>query len=164
MEKCTINLQDMYGTLMDKAENEGYDKIKLVHKGDGIIVYGSLYPGFKDVSGLGLAVRAGMLTHPSPPKREEELADHTEMWKDRMKRLEAHGEEFQLAPLYNINALGMFISTSWEADHDPTNAAKAYGELLNKVEDYARRRKLDSSAKDKIQQGGYPMDVGAVGG
>ncbi len=52
----------------------------------------------------------------------------------------------------------------WEAERDPTDAAKTYEELLNRVKDYARRCKLDSPAKEKMQRGGDPMDVGAVGG
>ncbi len=52
----------------------------------------------------------------------------------------------------------------WEADHDPTNAAKTSEELLKKVKHYADRRKVDSSAKEKIQQRGDLMDVGSVGG
>ncbi len=52
----------------------------------------------------------------------------------------------------------------WEAYHDPTNAKKTYEELFNKVKDYARRRTLDATAKEKMQQGGDPMDVVAVGG
>ncbi len=43
-----------------------------------------------------------------------------------------------------------------EAHHDPTNAKKACEELLNKVKDYARRRKLDTHAKERMQQGGDP--------
>ncbi len=43
--------------------------------------------------------------HPAPPKREEDLAEHVEMWQDKMRRLEAHGEEFKLAPVFKINAL-----------------------------------------------------------
>jgi hypothetical protein len=79
--------------------------------------------------------------------------------------------DFKLAPLNKINALRTIMTGKakehfdlWETDHDPTNAAKTYEDLLNKVKDYARRRKLNSSAKEKIQQGGDPMDVGAVGG
>ncbi len=52
----------------------------------------------------------------------------------------------------------------WEADGDPTNAAKIDQELLNTVKDYVRRRKLGSSAKVKTQQGRDPIEVGAVGG
>ncbi len=34
---------DVWNILMDKVENEAYDKIKMVHKGDGVIAYGVLY-------------------------------------------------------------------------------------------------------------------------
>ena len=85
-----------------------------------------------------------------PPRRQEELAEYVEMWQDKMRRLEAHGEKFKMALLC---ALRMLITGKakvyfnlWEADHDPTNAAKTYEELLNKFKYYARRRKLDSSA------------------
>ncbi len=43
--------------------------------------------------------------HPAPPKKEEDLAGHVEMWHDKMRRLEAHGDEFKLAPVFKINAL-----------------------------------------------------------
>ena len=143
----------------------------MVHKGDGVIAYGVLYRWFTDVSGLGLAEQARMLMHPSPPKKEEELAEYVEMCQDKMRRLEAHGEEFKLVPLFKINALRMLMTGEAKeyfgfrgADHDPTNAKKTYEELLNKVQDYARRRKLDTTAKEWTQQGRDSMDVGAVGG
>ncbi len=59
-----------------------------------------LYRCFTDVSGLGSAERARMLLHPTPPKREEELAEHVEMWQDKMRRLEAHDEEYKVAPIH----------------------------------------------------------------
>ncbi len=90
---------DVWNILMDKTENEAYDKIKMVQKGDGISAYGVSYRWFTDVSGLGLAEQDRMLLHPSPPKREEDLAEHVEMWQDKMRRLEAQGEEFKLPPL-----------------------------------------------------------------
>ena len=54
-EKITEKVKDHYGEaykkvagdvwniLMDKAENEAHDKIKIVHEGEGVIAYGSLY-------------------------------------------------------------------------------------------------------------------------
>ena len=82
----------------NKAEMEAYDKIKMVPKGEGVIAYGIMYRWFTDVSGLGLAEQARKLMHPDPPKREEELAEYVEMWQDKMRRLEAHGDEYKLAP------------------------------------------------------------------
>ncbi len=52
----------------------------------------------------------------------------------------------------------------WEADKDHTDPSKSYEELLAKVKDYSRRKKLDNAAKEKMQHGADPMDVGAVGG
>ncbi len=96
--------------------------------------------------------------HPTPPKREEELAEHVEMWQDKMRRLVAHGEEYELAPVFKIHALRMLMIGKanecfdlWEADRDPTDEAKTYEELSNRVKDYVRRRKLDSSATEKMQ-------------
>ncbi len=40
---------NVWNILLDKAENEAYDKIKMVHKGEGITAYGVLYRWFTDV-------------------------------------------------------------------------------------------------------------------
>ncbi len=48
--------------------------------------------------------------HPTQPKREEELAEHVEMWQDRMWRLEAHGDEFKMPPLYKTSAVRMLMT------------------------------------------------------
>ncbi len=109
--------------------------------------------------------------HPSPPKKEEELAEYVETWQNKMRRLEARGGEFKFAPLFKVHALRMLMTGKakehfdlWEADHDSTNVKQTCEELLSKVKDYARRRKLDTTAKERIQQGGDPMVVGVVGG
>ncbi len=63
----------VWDIVIDEAEAEAYDKIKLVPKGRGAVAYGVLYRWFTDVSGSGLAEQARMLTHRAPPKQEEEL-------------------------------------------------------------------------------------------
>ncbi len=90
-----------------------------------------------DVSGLGLAEQARVMMHPSPLKKEEELAEYVEMWQDKMRRVEAHGE-----------------------DHDRTTATKTYDELLEQGLGLSRRRKLDTTPKERTRQGGETMDVG----
>ncbi len=67
----------MWNILLDKAENESYDRIKLIPKGHGVVAYGVLYRWFIDVSGLGLADQARMLMHPTPPKRAKLTARST---------------------------------------------------------------------------------------
>ncbi len=51
--------------------------------------YGVVYRWLTDVSGLGLVEQARRLMHPDPPRKEEELAEHVEMWQDTMRRPEA---------------------------------------------------------------------------
>ncbi len=62
------------------------------------------------------------------------------MWQDKMRRLEAHGDEHKPAPVFKINARRMLMIGKaeeyfdpWEGDRDSTDAAKSYEELLNKV-------------------------------
>ncbi len=76
-----------------------------------------------------------------------------------------------MAPVFKTNALRMLMAGRAkayfdlrEADLDHTDAVTFYEKLWNKVKDYARQKKLDSSAQEKMQHGGDPMDVGAVGG
>ncbi len=87
-----------------------------------------------------------------------------------MRRLEAHGDEYKLAPVYKLNALRMLMTGKakeyfdlWERDRDSTDAAKSYEELLNNVKDYAKGgRKIVNTAHKNMQHGGDPMDVGAI--
>ncbi len=50
-----------------------------------------------------------MLMHPAPPKRADELVENVEMWRNKMRRIEAHAEECKLAPVCKSNALGMLM-------------------------------------------------------
>ncbi len=76
---------DVWNILIDYAEAEPYDKIKMVPNGQRVVAYGDLYRWFTEVSGLGLAEQAWMVMHPAPPKREEKLAERIEMWQDKMR-------------------------------------------------------------------------------
>ncbi len=40
--------------------------------------------------------------HRDPTAKEEELAQSVEMWQGKMRILEAHAEEYSLAPVYEI--------------------------------------------------------------
>ncbi len=161
---------DVWNILIDKAEAEAYDKSKMVPMGEGVVAYGVLRPGSQTRPAWVWRSRPGW-SRTRPPKREEELAEHVEMWQDKLRRLEAHRDEFKLAPVFRINALRtLMIGKSkgcfdlWEADKDHTDPSKSYEELLTNVKDHSRKRKSDSSAKEKMQRGEDLLDVGAVGG
>ncbi len=74
------------------------------------------------------------------------------MWQDNMRRLEAHGDELKLAPVFKINALQILM-----AGKATEYLAVAQGELFQK-------EKFDSSLEEKMQHGGENLDVGAVWG
>ncbi len=98
--------------MIDKAKAEAYDKIRRVPKGGSVeVAFGVLSRCLTDVGGFGLEEQARMLMHPAPPKREEDLAEHVEMWQDKMRRLEAHGNEFTLAFVLKINALRKIVGS-----------------------------------------------------
>ena len=95
-ELCTV--------LLEKSEGEAFDKLRPVPEREGVLGYGKLYQWFTEVSGLGLAEQTRKLIHPDPPKREEGLSEYIENWCERIRRLEAHGESYKLAPIFKITA------------------------------------------------------------
>ena len=87
-----------------------------------------VYRWFTDVSGLELSEQARRLMHRDAPKKEEDLSEHVDAWQDKMRRLEAHGDEYKLPAMYKINALRMLMIGKskeyfdlWKADRDQTD-------------------------------------------
>ncbi len=108
------------------------------------------------------------MVHSDPPKKEER-ADHVEMWQDKMRRLRAHGGEHNLVPMYKINAVRVLMTDTakehfalWEAGRDHTDVAKSLEELLSRVKDYARKRKLDALVHKSAQHGSGLMHAGSI--
>ena len=163
-------VQDLYGILIDKSEDEAYDKIKSIDTNKGLQAYMVLYKWFTDVSGMGLAEQARRLMHPDPPKDESGLAECIEAWYDKMTRLETHGQDFKMPPVYKMNALkSLMVGRSkdffeiWETEGNATYDEDFFREVLAKAKDYARRKKLDSAVKQNVQKGSDPMDIGYAG-
>jgi len=128
----------------------------------------NLYRWFTEISGLGLTSQAMKLMHPDPPKKEEDISECLDNWIERVRRLESHGTKYALPPLYKVTAMKLMMVGRakenyeiWEADHkdDPDGG---YAKILEKVKDYARKKKLDSVAKKSESTGGDPMDLGKV--
>ena len=62
----------------------------------------------------------------APVAQEEDLAEAVDSWLDRMRRLELHGSDYRLPPLFKINALRMLMTGKakeyfdmWESECDP---------------------------------------------
>ena len=95
----------LYTIILDKAEGDAYDKVRSVPERQGVLRYGKLYQWLTEVSGLGLTEQTRRLIHPDPPKREEDLSECIDNWCEGMRRLEAHGESYKLAPIFKITAV-----------------------------------------------------------
>ena len=159
--------QSLYTILMDKSEGDAYDKIMGISNRDGLAGYGRIYRWFTEISGLGLAEQARRLMHPDAPKREDELAEFVDGWCERVRRLEAHGPKYVLAPLYKVTALRMMMvgrsKDHFEIWQDESGDDEAgFEKLLDRVKDYARRRKLDHTAEKRVSGGNDPMIEGAT--
>ena len=166
LDEWSLNL---YTVLMDKAEGDAYDKIKGISGRDGIECYARVYRWFTEVSGLGLAEQARKLMHPTPPKREDELAGCVDAWCEGIRRLEGHGPRYVLAPLYKVTALRMMMVGRardhfeiWQ-DESGDNDDEGFRRLLGRVRDYARRRTLDHSAEKAVSGGRGPLDMDCGG-
>ncbi len=89
---------DAWNTLLDMAENEAYDKIKMVHKAERDHSVRRLVPLVHRSLKI-RSRRAGQDAHASQSTQARgDLAEHVEMWQDKIRRLEANGEELKLAP------------------------------------------------------------------
>ena len=118
-------------------------------------MYMIIYRWFTEISGLGLSMQAAKLMNPDPVKREADLENAVDRWADCNRKLEAHGNQFGLAPLYKVIALKKLMVGRakehfdiWEAEHKQ-DADCGFARILDKVRDYSRKAKLESSASDK---------------
>ena len=91
----------MYAVLLDKAEGDvAYKKVQSVARGEGLLAYAKMYTWFTEVSGMGLMEQARKLMHPDAPKKEEDIATAIKKREEKMRRLAAHGSEYELSPMF----------------------------------------------------------------
>ncbi len=124
-------------------------------KAQGVVAYGVTYRWFTDASGPGLAEQARRQMRPDPPKKEEELAGHVEMWHDKIGRLAAHGEEYKLAPVFKISALRMLM-TGKAKEHFDHGGCQVVRGAVSESQGLLAAEKLDSSVKEQMQHRGDP--------
>ena len=74
--ELTFNKEELYAfsrdvnyILLEKVESLPYQKIAGIERLQGLLMYGTPYRWFTEVSGLGLAEQAKRLTQPDTPKR-----------------------------------------------------------------------------------------------
>ena len=94
---------------MDKCEGEAYDKIKGLQNKKGAEIYMIIYRWFTEISGLGLSMQAVKLINPDPINKEAYLENAVDKWTESNRKLEYHGSQFGLAPLYKVIALNKLM-------------------------------------------------------
>ena len=84
------------------------------------------------------------LMHPKQASREEDVAEAIEAWLERVNRLERCGTEYHLAESFKKVALKQILVGRLRDNYDLWNSDKLqFDELLRRVRDQARARKLD---------------------
>ena len=166
MGDCDEFSHTLYFIMVDKCEGEAYEKLRAIPELMGIKAYCCVYRWFTEISGLGLSEQARRLMHPDPPKKEEDLAEFVDQWTERVRRLEAHGDKYALPALYKVTALRyLMVGKSkelfeiWESEYQSDDDG-GFTEILNKVRDYARRKKLDGSVSKAVAANQDMMDCG----
>ena len=110
-----------------------------------------------------------MLMHPEAPKREEDIAEVLEKWCEQERLLHAHGDEYKMNAAFKVTALRLLMSTKREQFELMEREAKAhhgdkitegmFEDLLNKVREYAAKRRLEAHFR---KNKGDPMDIGQI--
>ena len=119
-----------------------------------------------EIASVSLIEQAQKTMRPEVVKRDEDLAETIEQWQYKLNRLEQHGLECKFPPVFKVSALRTMLTGQakvyfdiWETSHDNTDVEKSSNEIIAKIMDYAREKKLDEQA----MTGHAPMDVGEVG-
>ena len=121
-------------------------------------MYAEVYKWFTETSGLGLMEQVATLMRPAQAAKEENISEGIALWEEKMNRLARHGEEYLLNEAFKKVALKQILVGKlrdnfeiWQADTPP------FEELLEKVKERARAKKLDTDAS----QGKTGVSLGA---
>ena len=153
--------EDLSIILADKAK-EGSDilqRIQNARKKGGIKMYAEVYQWFTETSGLGLAEQAARLMDPKAAGSEAVISEAIEAWIAKTDRLARHGKQYELPEAYKKVALKKILVGKARENCELWESEKySYEDILQKVREYARSKKLDKDASS-----GKPgVDIGAV--
>ena len=85
-----------------------------------------------------MAAQAYKAMNPEPAKKESDIEHCVDKWIERIRKLESHGQEYALAPLYKVIALKKIMIGKakeyfdiWEADHKEEGGDRGFGKILD---------------------------------
>ena len=110
-------------------------------------MYAEVYKWFTETSGLGLAEQTARLMDPKPAAKEEDVAEAIELWEERCNRLARHGPDYEMANIFKKVALKKILVGKARENYELWEAERlSFDELLKKVKEHARAKKLDKDA------------------
>ena len=110
-------------------------------------MYAEVYKWFTETSGLGLTEQAALLMNPKAASREEDIAEVIETWEEKVNRLARHGDAYRLPEAFKKVALKAMLVGKIKDNYELWEADKlSFEELLKKVKELARAKKLDTDA------------------
>ena len=124
-------------------------------------MYAEVYKFFPETSGRGLAQEVAKAMKPRPATKESNIAEEIEAWEGHMNRLARHGPEYELAPVFKMEALKTILGHGKMRDHFDLWFAEdmSYEQILKKIKDEARAAKLDTD----VTQGKAGVAMGDQG-
>ena len=95
----------MHYILMDKCEGEALTRVRSVTNNDGIMEYMEVFKWFTETTGLAMTERMKTIMTPTPPKKEEDIADAIAKWVEQCKAVEDMGASYVLPESFRKIAL-----------------------------------------------------------
>ena len=110
-------------------------------------MYAEVYKWFTETSGLGLMEQAAKAMSPNQAAKEENISEAIERWEEMMNRLARHGEDYQMNEAFKKVALKKILVGKLRDNFELWQAEKLpFEDLLKKVKEHARSKKLDTDA------------------
>ena len=102
--------KDLWFILCEKTEGEANRRIKGAGvKGNGLAAYMRIYSWYAGTTSMALNERSKLIMNPTPPLKEENLADALDQWHEQLETLEQHGINYELNPVYKLTDLKMLM-------------------------------------------------------
>ena len=137
-----------------KTEKEAWLKVKSVVSGNGLEAFVKLYNWLTGTSGKGLSERARAIMAPTTPKSEGDIAEAVDRGLDGLRILENH-PGYGMHVNLRVTALKQLMVgraryqfEMWEESLKSQGSDDMQWKwILNKVQDYATRRRLEANMK-----------------
>ena len=143
--------EELYCILMDKCEGEALTNIRTAHEGQGTKAYFALHKWYSETTGEAISEIIKQVMAPASPKQESEMADHIDIWPERMRILEEMRKEYELPGPFKITALRHLMVGKAKGYFEivESRIPGDYERILPEIQEYANRRRLEANLKNE---------------